>query len=254
MAINSKSLVLLVALSLTATGCLKTRAQLHGDGDVVDDTTQRSADKTPGASQPVQDVVPQGGYAIDEVKSEITRLEGRIEDLERSQKQAGETATQAGSDQQKKLEARVVELEQAQAQMIETIKKLESGAATAAAAPTPELFDKAKAQYDSGQYDVAIETFSAYMKSPKAPHQEDATFLRAEAYFAQKEYKKAIVDYSRFPEKFTKSKRMPAALLRIGESFDALGMHDDAKGFYGELVEKFAKSPEAKKARARLKS
>ena len=46
---------------------------------------------------------------------------------------------------------------------------------------------------------------------------------------------------------------MPVALLRIGQSFDALGMKDDARGFYQELAEKFPKSTEARKIRARLK-
>jgi len=77
--------------------------------------------------------------------------------------------------------------------------------------------------------------------------------MRAEAYYQLKQYKKAIVDYSKFPEKFTTSKKMPVALLKIGQSFDALGMRDDAKSFYQELIEKFPKSQEAKKARSKLK-
>ena len=64
-------------------------------------------------------------------------------------------------------------------------------------------------------------------------------------------HKKAIVDYSRFPEKFTKSKRMPQALLQIGRSFEAMGMKEDAKGFYQELIDKFPKSNEAKKVRGK---
>ncbi len=54
-------------------------------------------------------------------------------------------------------------------------------------------------------------------------------------------------------EKFPKSKRVPVTLLKIAQSFEALGMADDARGFYQELVEKFPKSSEAKKAKARLK-
>ena len=48
-------------------------------------------------------------------------------------------------------------------------------------------------------------------------------------------------------------KRLPLALYNIGLSFDALGMKSDAQGFYAEVVEKFPRSAEAKKAKAKLK-
>ena len=46
---------------------------------------------------------------------------------------------------------------------------------------------------------------------------------------------------------------MPTALYKIGLSFESLGMKDDAKGFYQELIEKHPKSQEAKKAKAKMK-
>jgi len=231
-----------LALAMLATGCLKTRAQLKDDDD-------RDAGKPMPAQ--VQDVEPKGQYVIDEMKAEITRLTGRIEDLERNLKQDEKKATGANREEIKKLETRLIELEQAQAAMLEAIKKLEQSAATQA--DPSEHLEKGKAQFKSENYEGAIESLNAYLKSPKAKKVEDATFLRAEAYYKAKQYKKAIVDYSKFPEKFTKSDYMPVALYKIGLSFDALNMHEDAKGFYQELIEKFPKSPEAKKARKKVK-
>ena len=46
---------------------------------------------------------------------------------------------------------------------------------------------------------------------------------------------------------------MPEALYKIGVSFEALGSKDDAKGFYQLLVDKFPKSPQAKKVKSKLK-
>jgi tol-pal system protein YbgF len=229
-----------LAISLALSGCLKTRAQLRDDEDMG---------PRPERAQ-VEPVQPQGQYVIDEVKSEITRLQGRIEDLERAQKDAHLATAKADSDQQKKLETRIVELEMAQANMLEEIKKLRD---TAPPADPAEAFDKGKAQFDAGQFDAAAEHFGAYLRVPKAKRAEDATFYRGEAYFALKQFKKAIVDYSKFPEKFTKSKRLPLALYKIGLCFESLGMKSDAQGFYAEVVEKYPKSPEAKKARAKLK-
>jgi len=225
------------------TGCLKTRAQLKDDGHQNDSNSQ------PVPAQ-VQDVQPQGSYVIDELKSEITRLTGRLEDLERTQKQAASEKPAANPEEVKALQARIVELEQAQASMLEALKKMQNSA------PVPDAtdsFERGKNQFQSGSFDQSIENFSSYLKSPKGKHVEESTFLRAEAFYEIKQYKKAIIDYSKFPEKYTKSKKLPYVLYKIGLSFDGLGMKDDAKGFYQELVDKFPKSTEAKKAKAKLK-
>ncbi len=226
-----------MALSLTLSACLKTRAQLK---------EEPSNQPGPIPAQ-VQEVQPKGEYVIDEIKSEITRLTGRIEDLERTQKQGG-----ASDEQLKKLETRIVELEQAQAAMLEAMKKAE--AAAPSKVDQTELVDQAKQQIESGDFEQAVETLSTYLtKNPKGKRLEEATFYRAEAYFNLKQYKKAIVDYSKFPEKFTKSRRMAKALYQIGVSFENLNMKEDAKGFFQEVVDKFPKSQEAQRAKARLK-
>lgn len=227
---------------IASSSCLKTRAQLRQEED-SDAATPKQADVT--------DVQPRGEYVIDELKSEITRLNGRIEDLERAQKQQeSKEAKLDVKEEIRKMENRIVELEQAQASMLAEMKKIQSGVP---AKEEVEFFSKGKKEYLAKNYDQAIEFFTAYLKTPKGKHQEDAIYFRAEAYYAQKQYKKAIIDYSKFPEKFTTSKRMPAALYKIGQSFEAMGMKDDAKGFYQELVEKFPKSPEATKAKKKVK-
>ena len=218
-------------------GCLRTRAQMKDDNS-----------DNQGPSKPipveVQDAQPEGRYAIDEVKGELTRLTGRLEDVERAQKDAGGST----KDDTKKLEARVTELEQAQTNMLEAIKKLQTDT------PPPNLEDtyaKGKHKFDAGDAAGAIDAFTAYLKSPTGKNVEEATFLRGEAYFSLKQYKKAILDYSKITEKFPKSRHMPGALYRIGQSFSELGMRDDAKGFYQELIEKFPKSAEARKAKSK---
>lgn len=239
-----------LGLLLSQTACLKTRAQLKEDGNTADDQSASVGAPTPVKQAP-QDVQPQGGYAIDEMKGEMTRLTGRVEDIERSQKQQASNPANPTKEDLKKMEDRIVELEQAQANMLEAIKKLQDSPPVAA--DPAELLQKGKNQMEAGNYEGAVETFNACVKAAKGKKAEDCTFNRAESYYALKEYKKAIVDYSKFPEKYTRSAYMPKALYKIGQSFDALGMKEDAKGFYQELVEKHPKSPEAKKARSKLR-
>src|SRR4051812_29870069 len=105
-------IALSAALSLSAASCLKTRAQLREDGGGSEDRADAVASGRPVPSQ-VQDVKPEGGYVLDEIKSEITRMNGRIEDMERSQKQS--EGGSSSKEDLKKLDARISELEKAQA-------------------------------------------------------------------------------------------------------------------------------------------
>jgi len=62
-----KTVTLTLIILTGSTACLKTRSQLREDES---------------APQSVQAVEPKGGYAVDELKQEIVRLTGRIEELE----------------------------------------------------------------------------------------------------------------------------------------------------------------------------
>lgn len=235
-------------MSLSISGCLKTRAQVKEESQ--DSSSNQTGNQTGSQPTQVKDV-DQGHYALDEIKGELTRMTGRIEDLERSSQQNSATANQAAKEDLKKIETRIVELEQAQANMLAAIKQLQE-AQTIAADPQ-EAYEKAKASFDAKNYDAAIEQLTTFLKASKGKASEDAVFMRGESYFQLKQYQKAIVDFSKFPEKYTRSNYMPRCLLRIGQSFDALGMKDDAAGFYQELADKYPKSPEAKKIKKKVK-
>ena len=228
------TLVLLASLA----GCLKTRAQLRGDETPTSQAAPKGEAPKPEASE-----------IVEEMRSEIMRLTGRIEELERDKNSNSGNAPQA--EAMKKLEQRILELEQAQVTLIEQLKKQQAEAPPADAG---KLLEEGKNQLKNGKPEEAIETFSRYLKAPKAPKAEEATFLRAEAQYTLKRYKKAIVDFSQFPEKYTKSKYMPKALLRIGQSFDALGTPEDAKAFYQLLIDQYPKSEEAKLARPKMQA
>jgi tol-pal system protein YbgF len=224
---------LTLILTVGSSGCLKTRSQLKDDSD---------PEPVPSKVEPVQ---TQGGYAVDEIKQEMTRLTGRIEDLEH----AKNADAPKRDEQLKELENRVHELEQAQMAALEAIKKIQ------AEMPLPdqvELYQKAKDDFKNKNYDETIQSLNQYLKNSNGKFYEDGVFLRGESYYAQKNYKKAIVDYSKFPEKMTHSPYMPKALLKIGRSFEAMGSKEDAAAFYQQLIDDYPKSSEAKEAKKRI--
>lgn len=191
--------------------------------------------------------VETGGYAVDELKSEITRLNGRLEDLERGQRDAKATGGEA-----KKLEMRVQELEKAQLEMLQAIKGMQTEQEQATLDPAQVFYD-GRARLQQGDHEAAVKSLTRYLAAKgKKSYAEEATFLRGEAYYAMKDYKRAIVDYSKFTDEYGKSLLTPKALFKIALSFEAMGANSDAKPFYQDLIEKYPKSPEAKEAAKRI--
>ncbi len=94
---------------------------------------------------------------------------------------------------------------------------------------------------------------SAEQESAAAPAKKDA-FAQAEENFEKKDFKKAILGYQKFRDSNPKSKKFPEATYKIGVCFQELGMKDEARTFLDEVVAKFPASPEAKKAKTRLKT
>tara|TARA_Y100000590_G_C15714445_1_gene1011397 strand:- start:151 stop:867 length:717 start_codon:yes stop_codon:yes gene_type:complete len=229
------SLAGLFFIGLTQTGCLKTRAQLREEESTM-------------APVGVREVDTESSDLVAELKTEIIRLNGRISELESQMTESGKQNVENLVEQ---LEKRIIELEQSQMVMLSAIKKVEHKI------PPPNaknVFITAKNQYRAKKYPDAIKNFTLYLKSGDQNHIQETTFLRAESYYAEKEYQKAIIDYSKFPEKYQKSKKLPKVLYKIGLSFEGLGKKSDAKLFYDELVRKFPKSAEAKKAKSKLKT
>jgi TolA-binding protein len=285
--------VFLVSTSHLMSGCVTTRAQLNQERGITEDSDEGAAEETPSkssvksedlSSTPAQPpatvtnppLTPQapggatvsnppaqppgpyapaagaaasastGGYNAEELRAEIARLNGKVEELEHEKKLQEEDR----ANEQKKLQDQVVGLEK---QLKESQpEKLE----------TPEgksTFEAGKDAYFGGLFDQSIQYMDQYLqknetsKDADAKEVAEAVYIRGESYYKQKQYKKAIVDFSKFPEKFQKSPYHPKALLRIAESFEALGMKDDAKIFYSDLSEKFPKTAEGKLAVKRLK-
>lgn len=79
-------------------------------------------------------------------------------------------------------------------------------------------------------------------------------FKAAEDKYEKKEYREAILDYERYRKANPKGKQISTATYKIGSAFQELGMGEEARAFYSEVIEKFPKSKDAGRASAKLKS
>ncbi len=219
-----------VGFVLFQSACLKTRAQLKEEEDSSRSEQTSKADLSRQS-------------AVDELKSEFNRMGSRLEELERAQHNERDT------EKMKKLEERIQELEAAQMKMLEALKKVEGSI------PPPDPVDSYKKgleDFKAGRLDEALKQFTVYLAHPDGKYKQDALFYRGETYFGLKQYKKAIVDFSKFPETYHSSDYLPKALLKVALSFEALGMKDDSAAFYQELFDKYPKTPEGKTARQKI--
>lgn len=99
----------------------------------------------------------------------------------------------------------------------------------------------------------AIKTAAAEAQTEKAIPKKDLYEI-AEELYQKKDWRKAILNFQRFRDSNPKHKLFADATFKIGVSFQELGMKDEARTFYDEVIAKFPNSSESKKARSRLKS
>ena len=253
------TILLSLALVATLPSCVTTRAQLNekksqqtNDLDASSPAVQSeslngeepaSGTKPPVGSEPVVVGQPASQYGLEEMRAELARLSGKVEELEHEKK----NQQASREEEQSKLQSRIDELEK-------QLKEKEEAEKGPAVPSGKTAFQAGKEAFAGAKYDEAIGFFSVFLEQPNQKDKElaEATYLRGDSFFRKKEFKKAIVDFSRFPEAFQKSNFHPKALLKLAQSFEALDMKEDANAFYQELVDKFPKTAEGMLAKKKL--
>ena len=87
----------------------------------------------------------------------------------------------------------------------------------------------------------------------KAKEADKNPFAVAEEKFEKKNWREAILDFEKYRKTYPKGKQFAAATYKIGYSFQEMGLAEDARAFYEEVISKFPKAKEAKSAQAQLK-
>ncbi|MBI3544862.1 MAG: outer membrane protein assembly factor BamD [Deltaproteobacteria bacterium] len=245
--------VLIALLAVSQSACLKTRSQIKGQGAEAD-----QSDDSDSGGKPVG----RGSRAeLEEIKNEVTRISGKVEELDHNQRgqNFAQTATEL-KDYTTRLDARVGELEKNQLLVLAELKAIKDKHAAAetsareAAVPAGDAITQGLQLVAEKKCDEAEEKFRSLGKrSLKGKDAAEVHYGMGEALYCKKDYKNAILEYSEVQKSSSKSARIPASLYRIGLAFAHLNMNKEARGFFSELVERYPKTPEAKKARARVK-
>ncbi len=128
------------------------------------------------------------------------------------------------------------------------------GATTAAPPPAPrQLYSQAYADYARGNYDLAIQGFSEYIRHyPETDFTDNAQYWIGECQYGKKEYAAAIADWNALFRDYPASDKLPDARWKKGQALEKLGRRSQALVEYRYVVDRFPNTQAARLARERL--
>jgi len=183
----------------------------------------------------------------DRILERLTRVQGQLEEDLHRQKQLEEALAGLRSE----TDGRFAALKGAGAlEQYEARRKAEG---IRRPADKAAFFALAQEQEAAGEKAVARQLYDEYVKKwPTDPRAADAYFRLGEIAFGEKRYREAVLAYGKVAQEFSRTDKAPDALYRTAEAMTALGLKEDARVIYQDVVARYPASSAAKKANARL--
>ena len=123
------------------------------------------------------------------------------------------------------------------------------------ASSAPLSYQRALQLYRDNQSEQAIQGFRDFLRgNPKSPLADNAQYWIGEAYFAQSDYNRSIIEFNEVLLKFPQGDQVPGALLALATAFSTSGDKIDAKLVLQKLISDHPNSEEAQIGRQQLQS
>jgi len=225
------------------------------------------------------------GVELDQMRGEVQRLSGRLDDNERVLKRSVERdlgdqdvmkrgvtdLSQKVGDLEKMVRAQQEYLgleapaprdgrEQA-GPTVEPVLPVRPQPAAPAPPPEPsktkdaDLYDGSIASFRAGKYEDALLGFKDFIKRyPKSERTENAHFWVGECYMALKQYEQAILAFQEVIKKYPKGTKVPGSLLRQSVAFQEINDKTSSKLLLRKIVKEYPNTSEAKIAAKKLES
>ena len=195
------------------------------------------------------------GQSSREGDQRIKDLQARLAQLDEALK-GQEAQLRARDDELKKLREALATLQSAQARDQAVVAPPQPSEAAAAETDTIRRdYEAAFRALEQKDYKVAISRLREFVKKyPKSRLANNAQYWIGESYYALRHFDQAILEFDEVRRSDPKGDKVPAALLKQGFAFAELGERVNARLILQEVVEKYPQSPEAAKAKQRLKA
>lgn len=244
-------------------GCIPTQRELRMEQDLeemkrrlaqaergVVTLRQDRADKTSERLELLAKQQADIQSGLDTLRVEFQSVNGRLEDMAQTSARIREDLSLVQDD----LSLKVSALE-------DRLGKVEEAQALLPVSPSPQSTETPEALYQrglefiqkEGAFGRGREQMEIFLKRfPEHELAVNAMYWVGEAYFGEKKYENAILQFQEVVQKHAKHPKVAAALLMQGLAFHALGDEKNARVILQQVVERFPKSEEAKKAKERL--
>ena len=218
---------------------------------------------------------------LQQLQREFSALREKIEETRfQVGRQIGQS-TREGDQRVKELEVRIAKMDETLKLQEETLKSREGelkqfrellqqrqAAATASenevmvadssageTAAVKRDYEIAWHAMENRDYRLAISRFKEFLKRhPKSNLADNAQYWIGESHYGLREFDQAILEFDAVRRRYPQGEKVPAALLKQGYAFAELGEKVNARLLLQELVEKYPDTPEAAKAKLRLKT
>ncbi len=280
--------ILAVLLALLVSGCVVTEQDLAIQRKVMElqrrvDTSDRAlqeltSDQAGSARERLETLARnQADFqaGLDGLRVDVQSLQGNSDDLVRGRDEVRQEMLLLRDDlmlQLADLDQRLARLERGEAPIAVspgggvpapavTAVPVTSANSAPAVTPTPVaetpagLYERAlKVLREDQRFAEGRELMISFLKRyPEDPLAINAAYWVGEAYYAEKNYEKAILQFEDVIQKYGDHPKVAAALLKQGLAFDTLGDRASARLLLQRTVERFPASQEAKKAAGILK-
>jgi tol-pal system protein YbgF len=105
----------------------------------------------------------------------------------------------------------------------------------------------------AGDHVSAVASLRAFIqKFPRHDYADNAQYWLGEAFYAQKEYSRALGEFRNVIETYPRGNKVPDALLKVGFCYHAMGQGEKAKAVLEQVVNLYPKTEPAVLASKRL--
>lgn len=197
--------------------------------------------------------------SMDAMKVDLQVMAGKVDDLSLAAKKPADEVGLLKEDLERRLtalEERLVAAEKGVAGVQKKVTDMETAQARPPEAATPEaLYQKGLEAYRSGNFPVARETFARFLEQhPKHELAANAHYWSGEAYYSEKKYEQAILEFQEVIKNFPGREKVPAAMLKQAASFNEIGDVKSARYVLRKLADEHPATEEGKRAKERLKT
>ena len=119
--------------------------------------------------------------------------------------------------------------------------------------PPRELYSQAYADYARGNYDLAIQGFTEYLRNyPSTDFSDNAQYWIGESHYGKKAWADAIAAWDALFRDYPASDKLPDGRVKKGMALEKLGRRQPALREYRLVIDRYPNSPAARIARERL--